>query len=55
MTVTNEEGGKLNAFAREPKIEVIDQKTSDGKNSWIIITVGALLFGCLIAVTISIS
>ena len=28
MTVTNESGGRLNAFANEPKIEVITADTS---------------------------
>ena len=29
MTVTNESGGRLNAFANEPRIEVITAKTSN--------------------------
>ena len=29
MTVTNESDGRLNAFANEPKVEVISAKTSN--------------------------
>ena len=29
MTVTNESGGRLNAFANEPKVEVIPSETSN--------------------------
>ena len=55
MSVTEEEGGRLNAFAKEPKIEVIDQKSSYGNSFWLLIVAGGLLLIGLIAFTISIS
>ena len=31
MPITEEEGGRLNAFAKEPEIEVLESKSSPGK------------------------
>ena len=55
MSVTEESGGRLNAFAKEPKIEVIDNETQQNNVSRIILIVGALLVGGLIALTVTIS
>ncbi len=55
MSVTEEEGGRLNAFAKEPKIEVVNQKASDGKGFWPLILGGLVLLGGLIVLTIRIS
>ena len=43
MSVTEEEGGRLNAFAKEPKIEVIDTGASYSNGSLQLIVVGVLL------------
>ncbi len=42
MTVTNESGGRLNAFANEPNIEIIDVKTSKFKQSQLLVLISAL-------------
>ncbi len=55
MAVTKEEGGRLNAFAKEPKIEVIETKASASNRSWLIVTLGLLLLTSLIAVTLRLS
>ncbi len=55
MPITEEEGGRLNAFAKEPKIELIEKETSDSKTSWIIFIAGALFIAVLIGVTVTIS
>ncbi len=54
MPVTNESEGRLNAFANEPKIEVIDQSSSDSKGSWKIILAGSLLLISLISFSLTI-
>ena len=55
MPVTEEEGGRLNAFAKEPKIEVIQSQGNDSNGSRLIIFGGVVLLVVLIALTISIS
>ena len=55
MPVTEEDGGRLNAFAKEPKIELIQKGTSRSSASWIILISGALLIAVLIGVTVTIS
>ncbi len=55
MSVTEEDGGRLNAFAKEPKIEVINQEASDTNSSRLIIVAGAILLASLISFTLSIS
>ena len=55
MSVTEEEGGRLNAFAKEPKIEVIGKGASYSSASVLIIGVGLALVIGLIAFTVSIS
>ncbi len=55
MSITEEDGGRLNAFAKEPKIEVIEKQSSDNRGSWVIIIAGVILFGGLIVFTITIS
>tara|TARA_Y100001968_G_C19381503_1_gene730581 strand:- start:609 stop:776 length:168 start_codon:yes stop_codon:yes gene_type:complete len=54
MTVTEESEGRLNAFAKEPKIEVIDQESSYSKGSWLVILGGFLLLISLIAFSFTI-
>ncbi len=55
MSVTEEEGGRLNAFAKEPKIELVTQEASDTNTFRLIIAAGMLLIIGLIAFTVSIS
>ncbi|KGG13694.1 MULTISPECIES: hypothetical protein [Prochlorococcus] len=43
MTVTEESGGRLNAFAKEPQIEVINPKTSYNNRFQPLILVGSIL------------
>ena len=43
MPIIEEEGGRLNAFAKEPKIEVISQEARDSSNFRLIIFAGVLL------------
>ena len=43
MSVTEESGGRLNAFAKEPKIEVITQESSYSNAFQLVIFAGILL------------
>ena len=55
MQVTEEDGGRLNAFAKEPRMEVIDDQSSRSKSSQMMIIVGGALVVALMAVTVAIS
>ena len=55
MGVTEEEGGRLNAFAKEPPIEVINSNTSDSKALRLFLILGILLLVALIAYTFNMS
>ena len=55
MSITEEAGGRLNAFAKEPRIEVINQKASGSKGSQLFLIAGILLVIGLIAFSVSIS
>ncbi len=56
MPYTNEEGGLLNNFAREPKIYQAEPPTSTEKRNYIFLGVAAaLLVGGLIFVAFSVS
>ena len=57
MQVTTEDGGRLNAFAKEPRMEIMDAETSRsrGKGSLIMAIAGIVLVASLLAVTIAIS
>ena len=50
MTVTNESGGRLNAFANEPRIDVISSGTSNNKLSQIFLILFSLVFICIIGI-----
>ena len=43
MSVTEESGGRLNAFAKEPKIEVISKEASASNNFRLLIFAGVML------------
>ena len=57
MQVTTEDGGRLNAFAKEPRMEVMDAETSRnrGRSSLMMIIGGTVLVVALMAVTVAIS
>ena len=55
MSVTEEDGGRLNAYAKEPRIEVIESGASYSWGSWLIIISGALLITGLIAFSMGLS
>ncbi|MDP6310170.1 MAG: high light inducible protein [Prochlorococcaceae cyanobacterium ETNP14_MAG_4] len=55
MQVTEEDGGRLNAFAREPRMEVMDIQRSSNINFRLILIGGGLLTACLIIAKIAIS
>ncbi len=54
MTVTEESGGRLNAFAKEPKIEVINKDDSNSRASWVVTIFGTVLVIGLIAFSLTI-
>ena len=43
MQVTTEDGGRLNAFAKEPRMEVISEETSRSNGSRLLIIGGSVL------------
>ena len=55
MQVTEEDGGRLNAFANEPRMEVIDDQSSRSNSSRLLIIAGGALVVGLMAVTVAIS
>ena len=57
MQVTTEDGGRLNPFAKEPRMEVMDLETSRsrGRSSMLMMISGAVLVAGLMAVTVAIS
>ena len=55
MSITKEEGGRLNAFAEEPRIEVMDAGSRFGNGFRLFLLVGTVLLVTLIAYTLRIS
>ena len=57
MQVTTEDGGRLNAFATEPRMEVMDLETSRSRSrsSLMMMLGGVVLVASLMAVTVAIS
>ncbi|QNI93174.1 high ligh-induced protein family [Synechococcus sp. A15-127] len=57
MQVTTEDGGRLNAFAKEPRMEVMDAETSRirGRGSMLMTLGGTVLVLALVAMTVAIS
>ncbi len=57
MSVTTEDGGRLNAFAKEPRMEVIDVATSQSRSrsSMMMLISGGLIVAVMVAVTVAIS
>lgn len=54
MQVTEEDGGRLNAFAKEPRMVLIEEGESQGANRMLLIG-GAVLVLALVAVAAGIS
>ena len=52
MTVTNESGGRLNAFANEPRIDVISSGTSNDSLSQIFLILFSLAIICIIGILV---
>ena len=55
MQVTEEDGGKLNAFAREPRMVVMDQAEASASSSRLLLIGGAVLVAVLVLVATWIS
>jgi len=55
MQVTQEDGGRLNAFAKEPRMEVLSKEASHSKGSRLSLMGGSLLVIALMAFTVAIS
>ena len=55
MQVTEEDGGRLNAFAQEPRMEVISEGASLSTGSRVLIISGAGLVVALTALSVAVS
>jgi hypothetical protein len=56
MPYTNEEGGLINNFAREPKVYQAEPATNEQKRNYVFVGLaGAVLVGGLIVVAFSVS
>ncbi len=55
MSIIREDGGRLNAFGKEPAMEVIEKEAGQNKKFRLLIIGSALVIGCLIAFTVTIS
>ncbi|KMM16607.1 photosystem II assembly protein Psb34 [Synechococcus sp. GFB01] len=55
MQVTEEDGGKLNAFAREPRMVVMEKGEGSTANTRLLLIGGAVLVLVLVAVAAGIS
>ena len=55
MSVTEESGGRLNAFAKEPKIEVINKESSNSNGFRLLIFAAVMLVMGIIIYTVFIS
>jgi hypothetical protein len=56
MPYINDEGGKLNNFAREPEVYEVEPLSSDQKRNYVIVgVIGLALIGGLIVVSFAVS
>ncbi|MBE9154762.1 ssl1498 family light-harvesting-like protein [Cyanobium sp. LEGE 06143] len=55
MQVTEEDGGKLNAFAREPRMVVMEEGERSSSQSRLLLIGGAVLVLALVVVAVGIS
>jgi hypothetical protein len=55
MQVTEEDGGRLNAFAREPRMVVVEAGERDGRGNRTLLIAGLVLVLAMVAVAAGIS
>jgi hypothetical protein len=55
MQVIEEDGGRLNAFAKEPRMVVMEEGEASGANTRLLLIGGAVLVAALVAVAAGIS
>lgn len=55
MQVTEEDGGRLNAFAREPRMVVMEAGEQDGRGNRTLLIGGLVLVLALVAIAAGIS
>ena len=55
MQVTEEDGGRLNAFAKEPRMQVMEAGEGSGANSKLLLISGAVLVLLMVGVAVGIS
>ncbi|MEB3235659.1 MAG: ssl1498 family light-harvesting-like protein [Cyanobacteriota bacterium] len=55
MQVTQEDGGRLNAFAKEPRMQVMAQGESSAANSKLLLVGGVVLVLLMLGVAVGIS
>ncbi len=55
MQVTEEDGGRLNAFAKEPRMQVMEAGEGKSRGSLALIVGGSVLVLVLVAVAVGIS
>lgn len=55
MQVTEEDGGRLNAFAREPRMVVMERGEKSSSNRLVLLIAGAILVLVMVAVAARIS
>lgn len=55
MQVTEEDGGRLNAFAKEPRMVVMEAGEASGANTRMLLIGGAVLVLLMVAVAAGIS
>ncbi|MEY3768181.1 MAG: photosystem II assembly protein Psb34 [Vulcanococcus sp.] len=55
MQVTEEDGGRLNAFAKEPRMQVMEVGEGAGANSKLLLIGGAVLVLLMVGVAVGIS
>ena len=55
MQVTEEDGGRLNAFAKEPRMQVMEADEARGSSSKVLLIGGAVLVLLLVGVAVGIS
>jgi predicted nucleic acid-binding Zn ribbon protein len=55
MSVTEEDGGKLNAFAKEPRMEVMEAGKGRSRSTTLLLVGGVVLVLVMVAVAAGIS
>jgi hypothetical protein len=54
MAITQEDGGRLNAFAQEPRMELIESGQGPSRASLVLLLGGAALVLLLVAVAVAV-